>query len=105
MPPHGKEKKMKVKGLKKAIGDYKELNKGGSCNPHYGLLMFDYSDGELWTDEFYDLGHNSYKQYHSDTIFNLGAEMKFRGIEINMANVKEYIANNCEYWLENGHDF
>lgn len=81
----------KIVGLKKAIGDYKRANAGGHYNPFYGYLMFDTSDGKLWTDEFYSIGHNSCKVYHSNTIVNLGAMMAERGIEINMKNVREFV--------------
>ena len=59
---------MKIKGLKTAVGDYKRANKGGPYSPIYGELMFDKGDGRIWTDEFCDLGHNSYKVYDSKTI-------------------------------------
>jgi hypothetical protein len=82
---------MKIKGLKKAVGDYKRANAEGYYSPRYGVLMYDKADGEIWTDEFYSLGNNERKEYHSDTIINLGSMMKERKIEINMQNVKEFI--------------
>lgn len=85
---------MKIKGLKKAVGDYQKANKGGYYSPKYGYLMFDKETGELWTDEFYSLGHNSWKEYRSDTIVNLGKIMIENGIEINMKNVKDFIFNH-----------
>ena len=85
---------MKIKGLKKAVGDYQKANKDGYYNPKYGYLMFDKETGELWTDEFYSLGHNSWKEYRSDTIVNLGKIMIENGIEINMKNVKDFIFNH-----------
>lgn len=48
---------MKIKGLKTAVGDYKRANKEGYYSPRYGYLMFDRESGEIWTDEFYSLGH------------------------------------------------
>lgn len=84
---------MKIKGLKKAVGDYQKANKGGYYSPKYGYLMFDKETGELWTDEFYSLGHNSWKEYRSNTIVNLGKIMIENGIEINMKNVKDFIFN------------
>lgn len=85
---------MKIKGLKKAVGDYQKANKGGYYSPKYGYLMFDKETGELWTDEFYSLGYNSWKEYRSDTIVNLGKIMIENGIEINMKNVKDFIFNH-----------
>lgn len=87
---------MKIKGLKKAIGDYKRANEEGYHSPRYGYLMFDKEDGEIWTDEFYSLGHNEWKEYHSDTIVDLGQMMSEQELEINMKTVKEFIHNNFE---------
>lgn len=84
---------VKIKGLKKAVGDYQRLNCGGYYSPTYGVLMFDTEDGSLWTDEFYSLGHNSWKVYHSDSIINLGDLMVERGMIVNMKNVKYFIEN------------
>lgn len=58
--------------------------------------MFDKEDGEIWTDEFYSLGHNEWKEYHSDTIVDIGKMMSDQEIKINMKNVKEFICNNFE---------
>lgn len=85
---------MKIKGLKKAIGDYKRVNAGGYYDPHYGFLMYDKSTGEIWTSEFYDFGHNSYIAYNDPDIVNLGRMMNENEIEINMANTKKFIAEN-----------
>lgn len=87
---------MKIKGLKTAVGDYKRANQEGYYSPRYGRLMFDKEDGEIWTDEFYSLGHNEWKEYQSDTIVNLGSMMSEQELEINMKNVKEFIQNNFE---------
>ena len=85
---------MKIKGLKKAVGDYQRANSEGFYSPRYGYIMYDSEDGQLWTDEFYSLGHNEWKEYHSDTIVNLGAMMAEREIPVNMANVRQFIAEN-----------
>lgn len=58
--------------------------------------MFDKEDGEIWTDEFYSLGHNEWKEYHSDTIIDIGKMMSDQEIKINMKNVKDFICNNFE---------
>lgn len=34
----------KIKGLRKALKNYKEANKGGCFSPWYGFLMFDTAD-------------------------------------------------------------
>lgn len=85
---------LKIKGLKKAVGEYKRYNTGGYYSPVYGRLMFDIATGELWTDYFYSIGHNSWNQYHSESIVNLGRIMERLRIEINMHNVKNFIAEN-----------
>ena len=82
---------IKIKGLKKAVGDYQRANSEGYYSPRYGYLMFDKEDGSIWTDEFFSLGHNQCKEYHSESIVNLGRMMARRKIEINMKNVKEFI--------------
>ena len=87
---------MKIKGLKKAIGDYKRANEEGYYSPRYGYLMFDKEDGEIWTDEFYSLGHNEWKEYHSDTIVDIGKMMSDQEIKINMKNVKDFICDSFE---------
>lgn len=51
---------IKIKGVKKAVGDYKRTNAEGWFSPRYGYLMLDRSTGEVWTDEFYSLGHNEW---------------------------------------------
>ena len=82
---------MKIHNLKKAIGDYKRFNEGGAYNPRYGFLMYEKSSGYLWTDEFYDLGHNAHTIYANDDVVNLGLLMKEKGIEVNMENTKAFI--------------
>lgn len=85
---------MNLSGLKKAVGDYNRLNSGDPYSPWYGHLMFDTSDGSLWTDEFYSLGHNTWNEYHSKSIVNLGKQMADEGIAVNMKNVKDFIASH-----------
>ena len=82
---------MKIHNLKKAIGDYKRFNEGGTYSLRYGFLMYEKSSGHLWTDEFCDLGHNSYIVYDDDDVVNLGLLMKEKGIESNMKNTKAFI--------------
>ena len=81
---------LKLQGLNKAIGDYHRANSGGPYSPKYGVLMLDKSTGEIWTDEFYDLGHNHFAVYKSDDIINLGLIMENDGYEITRDNIKEY---------------
>ena len=82
---------MKIKGLKKAVGEYNRANAGGYTSPLYGELMFDTSDGEIWADTFCSIGHNEWKEYRSDSIINLGRMMKEQSIPVSMKTVKEFI--------------
>lgn len=84
----------KIKGLKKAVGDYQRANSEGAHSPWYGYLMFDKSDFQIWTDTFHSIGHNEKKVYHSESIINLGFLMAAQEIEINMKNVKEFVEKN-----------
>lgn len=81
---------MKIKGIKKAVGEYNRANAGGYYSPRYGYLMLDCETGEVWTDEFYSLGHNEWKQYHSNAVVNLGNYIGGDDKDINMATVREY---------------
>lgn len=85
---------IKIKGLKKAIGDYKRANEGGPYSPRYGRLMMDEETFEVWTDEFYSLGHNSWNEYANPCVINLGQMMAEEGYEISMKGVKKYINDN-----------
>ena len=83
--------KIKIHGLKSAVGDYRRANHGGWMSPWYGNLMFDKVSGELWTDEFYNLGGNEWKIYHDSNVINLGALMGSYGIKVTMKNVKMFV--------------
>lgn len=82
---------MKIKGLRKAVGDYQRANAEGYYSPRYGYLMYDTADKELWTDEFYSLGRNSWNEYKKDTVINLGRYMADLEMPVTMANVKKVI--------------
>ena len=83
-----------IKGLKKAVGDYKRANADGRYSARYGRLMLDRGTGSLWTDEFYSLGHNSWTEYKDPAIINLISWIDWEGLrvtdEVNMANVREW---------------
>lgn len=84
----------KIKGLKKAVGDYNRANNGGVYSQNYGYLMYDKDASILWVDEFYSIGHNSWKEYDSKDIVNLGLMMGERNIDVNMQNIKQFINDN-----------
>lgn len=78
----------------KAVEEFNEANSCGPLDPMYGELMYDKSDGEIWCDVFVSSGHNEWKVYHSDTIFNLGRAMAAEGIiDVTAQDVKEFIEN------------
>lgn len=85
---------IKITGIKKAVGDYRRANADGFFSPRYGVLMIDRSTGEVWTDEFYSLGRNEWKEYHDAAICDLinayfcGRYPDPEEIAVNMANVK-----------------
>lgn len=89
---------MKIIGLKKAVGDFKRANAGGYYSPFYGYLMYDISSGRIWTDFYCSIGHNSYTQYYTCNIINLGSYMADMGIAVTMANVKKIV--NDPFFLE-----
>lgn len=91
---------MKLVGLKNAVGDYKRANEGGTYSSMYGYLMFDKDNGRIWTDEFCSIGHNSWKEYDSSSIINIGNMMAERKLEVNMKNVKNFIQENFEGFNE-----
>lgn len=89
--------------LKKAIKDYIDFNKCGYYNPRYGVIMINREDGAVWTDEFYSLGHNSWKVYNSKSIISLSQELLVRNIEITKQNfdiIMEIANNLIEEWIK-----
>lgn len=87
---------MEIKGIKKAVRLYKEANEGGYYSPRYGMLMLDRSTGEVWCDEFYDFGHNSYVQYKDAAVINLASEIYSAGDEVNTITAEQYASKLCE---------
>lgn len=63
---------LKLKGLKKAVGDYNWC-KNAPC--WRADLMLDTSTGELWTDTFYGFNY-SWNEYHDKDIINLSSLMR-----------------------------
>lgn len=79
---------MKVKGIKKAVGDYRRWTER---NPFYcANIMMDTSTGEVWTDCF--ISCNGYKVYHSDDIISLSSYLwMYPDIEVTMDGIKGII--------------
>lgn len=60
---------MQYKGIKKAVGDAQQIERNAKKDDSwYYHIMVDFSNGEVWTDWFYSLGHNEWKVYHSKMI-------------------------------------
>ena len=86
---------IKITGIKKAVGDYNRANKGGYYSPRYGRLMLNRETGEIWTDEFYSIGHGDRKQYSNPAIINLGNIIANNCEEITMKTVKTFAIMEC----------
>jgi hypothetical protein len=95
----GERKMTKITGIKKAVGEYQRANAGGYYSARYGVMMLDRSTGEVWCDEFFSLGHNSWKVYHDAAIINLGREIVENGEPVNMKTVKEYADRMCGEYI------
>lgn len=78
---------MKIKGIKKAVGDYKHwlnLNRFHDAN-----IMLNKATGEVWTDCF--VSCNNWKEYSSDSIISLLRYIRERtDEEISMNLLKKY---------------
>lgn len=61
---------LKMYGLRKVAGETKSLS--GPYSPEYLQLNYDRSTGEVWTDYFYDLGHNNWQEYHDENVLRCG---------------------------------
>lgn len=81
---------MKITGIKKAIGEYKWANSHGCYSPWYANIMLDTTDGRVWTDTFYDLGHGSFKKYHSKAIVCVSGKILENNDVVSMKTLKEY---------------
>lgn len=93
--------KIKITGIKKAVGEYNRTNKGGYYSPRYGRLMLDRESGEVWTDEFYSIGHGDRKQYSNPAIINLGNIIAENREEITMKTVKMFAIMECAGYNNN----
>lgn len=57
---------MKINGLRKASSETKGLT--GYYSGHYVQISYDKSTGDILTDYHYNLGQNSWTQYHDPNI-------------------------------------
>lgn len=83
------EKVIKITGIKKAVGEYKDwLSRD---NRHTATIMLDKGTGDVWTDCFIDC--NSWKEYHDSDIISLSRYIGERNEDrqpITMALIREY---------------
>ena len=86
---------MKVKGIKKAVGEYNRW-----VNSGYGRIadiMMDISNGEIWCDVF--LSRNSWKVYHTEDVISITAIMfNYEIHDVNQDNIKKTLI----YAMEDG---
>ena len=85
-------KKIKISGIKKAVGEYKNWKKRSWS--YCASIMMDLSDGQVWTDCFIDC--NSWKEYRSDSIICLTYDFFGSYDELTMQNLKEHAANKLK---------
>lgn len=81
---------MKIKGLRNAVGDYRRANAEGPYSPRYGIMYLNRETGELWTVEYYDLGHSWHTVYHNEAI----TQMHLHGQK--MPQIRELAEKMCE---------
>lgn len=84
----------KIKGIQKAVGEFQRYDSNSAFSPTFLVLLFDTESYSLWTEEYYRLGLNNWREFNSDTVVDLGSMMGERRIPINMKNVKEFVAKH-----------
>ena len=87
-----------LKNINEAVRMYRNANAGGPYSAFYGRLMLDRSTGEIWCDEFYSLGHTSYKVYDDKSVIDLGAYITDKGERVTLSTVKRYALSLMEEW-------
>ena len=85
---------MKIKGLKKAVGDYNNWIKRNFG--YYAQIMLDRETGEIWCDCFTSI--NQFIKYKSDAIVSISYFMEHYGLieNVSMKNVKLTIIKAME---------
>lgn len=76
---------IKIIGIKRIAGDSKMLP--GYYSGQYIQVNYDTADGRTWGDYHVSLGHNSWTQYHSPSVINVGNIYN----PVTMAEVREMI--------------
>ena len=62
---------MKINGLKAASHTTKTLVNGNRYNPHYCIVYYNTASGDVWANEYYDIGHGSYTAYDDNDIIRV----------------------------------
>lgn len=62
---------LRMHGLRKVAGETKSLS--GPHSPEYLQLNYDRSTGDVWTDFFSSIGHNSWMEYRDENVLNCGS--------------------------------
>ncbi len=75
---------MKLKGIKKAVGDFNNWQ-------GHAEIMMNVETGEIWCDIF--ASGNEWKQYHSDTIFKVTSKVRMdeRDDRVTMKEIRQLI--------------
>lgn len=95
---------MEIKEIEEILREFTDANAGGPFSPRYGRLMIDRSDGEIWVDIFYSVGHNEWKEYHNPAIVDLEREylesefFKKYNYKLSAAGIKALADKLCHSW-------
>lgn len=84
-----------IKGLKKAVGDFKRYNAGGPYSDRYGILYFNISEREVFANEYIGFGRGN-SIWPNDNISLISKMMKeenpyLEESKITMSEVKNFI--------------
>lgn len=75
---------MKIKGLRKAVGERNNWIKGGYFR--VGNIMLDISNGKIWCDCL--LNNNEWWIYQSDTVVNINHICYYYNMPLTMMGIK-----------------
>ena len=84
---------MKLKNLKKVVGQYNRITESGNI----ANIMINADTGVLWVDEFINT-HGWVDYSNNKNCFNLSKQLKFYGQPINMKNIRKQAEININNW-------
>lgn len=73
---------MKIKGIKRAIGDFNNWDKSA-------IVYFDKSDNTVWTKVY--ASSNEWEEYHSDTIIQVAKKNGLNPYKLTMKELSEMV--------------